>query len=306
MQRLTWPLEAPRPAAPDDPALCQPGSNICLDLHGDPLTAKLVVFSDGNHHMALGECIGAFVAENPQVGDVFYATTPPGLLVDALHRKILRVGNLALSIVPDVFIGPREIIDRLAARRLVNDHGTLAKSRGNVLLIRHGNPKNIQGISDLLRNDLRVALSNPESEKASFRVYADTLTGLAAEAGLDVAAYEKRFTGAGDDHVVYSTVIHHRELPQLLADGRADVAMVYYHLALRYQRIFPDIFDFIPLGGTKDDPEPGPAQHITHYGLGLVGDGGHWGGKFVDYILGNAGAEIYRRHGLSPVRGGND
>jgi len=32
----------------------QPGSNICLDFHGDPVQAQLVVFSDGNHLWLLG------------------------------------------------------------------------------------------------------------------------------------------------------------------------------------------------------------------------------------------------------------
>ena len=31
----------------------QPLSNRVLDFHGDPIKANLVVFSDGNHHMAL-------------------------------------------------------------------------------------------------------------------------------------------------------------------------------------------------------------------------------------------------------------
>jgi len=38
----------------------------------------LVVFSDGNHHMALGECVARFLAAYPDAGDVFYTTTPPG------------------------------------------------------------------------------------------------------------------------------------------------------------------------------------------------------------------------------------
>jgi hypothetical protein len=40
-------------------------------------------------------------------------------------------------------------------------------------------------------------------------------------------------------------------------DGRADVALVFYHLALRYQRIFPEYFDFVwpngSLGGQSLD-----------------------------------------------------
>ena len=86
----------------------------------------------------------------------------------------------------------------------------------------------------------------------------------------------------------------------MLADGRADVAMVYYHLALRYVRIFPDVFDLVALGGTRDEPRPGPAQRITRYHLGPVGDGdgGGWGQAFCDFMVSADAQAIYREHGL--------
>ena len=54
---LVWPEETVFPGRGDMPKWCHTGSNLCLDFHGDPLTAKLVVFSDGNHHMALMETL---------------------------------------------------------------------------------------------------------------------------------------------------------------------------------------------------------------------------------------------------------
>jgi hypothetical protein len=61
-------------------------ARVCLDFHGDPVRAKLVVFSDGNHHMALGECLEHFLAANPGAGDVFYAATPPRVIVERCAR----------------------------------------------------------------------------------------------------------------------------------------------------------------------------------------------------------------------------
>ena len=62
-------------------------------------------FPDGNHHMALEEWVASFPADKPDVGDVLYATTPPARLVQALENGVLHVGNLALSVAPNVFIG---------------------------------------------------------------------------------------------------------------------------------------------------------------------------------------------------------
>ena len=155
------------------------GANICLDFNGDPTAAKLVVYSDGNHHMALEECVACHLADNPDMGDNLYTTTPPGPLVQAVKTSVLHVGNLALSILPNVFIGPEVILDRLVASGTMDSHQAFAESRGNVLLVGRENPKDIQGVADIMRDDSRVAVSNPESEKASFQCYLDTLVVLA-------------------------------------------------------------------------------------------------------------------------------
>ena len=78
----------------------QPLSNRVLDFHGDPIKANLVVFSDGNHHMALLHSLKAFHREMPQVEDIFYATTPPYPITRLLKTGAIRLGNLTLSARP--------------------------------------------------------------------------------------------------------------------------------------------------------------------------------------------------------------
>ena len=182
---LSWPPEAAQ--YPDDSvrAFTAPGSNLVLDFHGDPATAGLAVYSDGNHHMALEASVRAFLAANPAVVDVFYTTTPPAPLVDALKGDGLVLGNLRISRKPDVFIGPGNILDGLVDARLITRHVPFAESRGNVILVRKGNPKDIASVSDLLSDDVTVACSNPVTEKASYAVYAEAARGLAREAGMD-------------------------------------------------------------------------------------------------------------------------
>jgi hypothetical protein len=158
---LPWPPEAAQ--YPDDAvrAFAAPGSNLVLDFHGDPATAGLALFSDGNHHMALEASVRAFLASYPEVGDVFYTTTPPMPLVDALKGDGLVVGNLRISRKPDVFIGPDNILDGLVDAGFMTRHVPFAESRGNVILVRKGNPKGITSVVDLLSDDVTVACSNP-------------------------------------------------------------------------------------------------------------------------------------------------
>lgn len=291
---LEWPAETVLPSEAVEPWF-QAQSNWVLDFHGDPLRAKLVVFSDGNHHMALCDAIKGFFLDHPEVGDVFYATTPPDPIVRILRQKAIRIGHLTLSVQPHIFIGPPHVLDRLQAEGLLRPHQLLARNQGSVLLIARGNPKQIRSVNDLMREDVRLFISNPETETVSYAGYRQTLEGMAARKGLDAAAFNRAVFG---ETVVWGQRVHHREAPEALAQGRADTAIVYFHLALRYTRIFPDLFDFLPLGGTRQQPQPFAENRVGKIHLGIVGDGGLWGRSFADFMLGRAAADIYAAHGL--------
>jgi ABC-type amino acid transport substrate-binding protein len=288
---LDWPPERAGPAD-ETPRWSQPQSNLVLDFHGDPLRARLVVFSDGNHHMALEECLRGFCRMHPEVRDVFYATTPPSALLNLLAAGGLDIGNLRLSVVPHVFISPPAVLNRVVAAGRMTAHRPFMRSRGNVLLVRKGNPKAIRGIDDLARDDVRLFLSSPMSEAASYEVYRATLDGLARRQGMTSDIPEAR--------IVYGQRIHHREAPQALADERADAALVYYHLALRYTRIFPQRFEIVTLDDAPSDRAV-PENIISRFHVGVIGDGGEWGGRLLAFLLGEDVTAIYRRHGLERV-----
>ena len=249
---LIWPPERPRAAAPGS-EWSQARSNVCLDFHGDPANAQLVVFSDGNHHMALAECVEAFVRRSPDLHEVFYTTTPPSVYLAMLRTGELNLGNLTLRVRPNVVIGPREVVERLHAEGETGVPVAFARSRGNAYLVQAGNPKGIRGVADLLRPDVVPFMSNPDTEAASYGVYRETMLATARMQGVDVGALGRRLSGEGGDGgpIVFGERIHHREAPQALADGKADVAMVYYHLALRYVRVFRGSSRSCAKGGTR-------------------------------------------------------
>ena len=115
MVSLNWPAEMLDDDG-DGQAWMHPESNICLDFHGDPVKARLVVFSDGNHHMALQEALDQFQKQHPNCGHIFYVTTPPGPIVNFLRGGDLRIGNLVLSVKPHIFMSPPHILSYTAAR----------------------------------------------------------------------------------------------------------------------------------------------------------------------------------------------
>lgn len=295
MPTLPWPDETlPIGAAPS--RWHHPGSNLCLDFHGDPARARLVLFSDGNHHMALHETLAAFRAAHPLAGEVFYTTTPPGVFVQMIEQGAIQLGNLTLTLAPHLVLGPPETLARLTAAGHLRRSRSFMLSRGNVLLVRRGNPLGIGGIADLARPEVRLFLSNPVTEAASHTLYRETLSRLAERAGVRLPLLDTPPERPGPQ-LVYGDAIHHREAPQALADGRADAALLYYHLALRYTRVFPERFEIVPLGGSAASPQPeaGNAVSAIHAGL-LSTDAGAL--RLLEFLMGDETTAIYERHGL--------
>ena len=301
---LIWPAERPRAAAPGS-EWSQARSNLCLDFHGDPANAQLVVFSDGNHHMALAECVEAFVRRSPGLHEVFYTTTPPSVYLAMLRTGELNLGNLTLRVRPNVVIGPRDVVEWLHAEGETGAPVAFARSRGNAYIVRAGNPKGIRGVADLLRPDVVPFMSNPRTEAASYGVYRETMLATARNRGLDVEALERRLARKGGEGgsgpIVFGERIHHREAPQALVDGKADVAMVYYHLALRYVRVFPGEFEIVcegwePEGEGKHEPVEGTV--VTEYVVAPARTAGDWGEAFVGFMGSGEAVAIYERHGV--------
>jgi hypothetical protein len=296
MASLPWPDEFAGAAASES-RFIQADSNICLDFHGDPLRARLVVFSDGNHHMALREVLAAFLAANPAVEDIFYTTTPPRVALQWLRAGHLDIGNLRLSLKPHVFISPPAVLDQAVAAGHMTGYRPFMRSRGTALLVQKGNPKHIRGAADLLRDDVKLFLSNPQTEKVSYDIYREALQRLATAESLSLDFLDHGTDAPDSAKLIYGAAIHHREAPQALADGAADVAVVFYHLALRYQRIFPDQFEFVqPAAMVAED-----SAEVGRCDCGLVGDGGEWGRKLIEFLTTDAVTDIYRAHGLERI-----
>eukprot|EP00581_Thalassiosira_minuscula_P001869 CAMPEP_0183746958 /NCGR_PEP_ID=MMETSP0737-20130205/67023_1 /TAXON_ID=385413 /ORGANISM="Thalassiosira miniscula, Strain CCMP1093" /LENGTH=308 /DNA_ID=CAMNT_0025982665 /DNA_START=51 /DNA_END=977 /DNA_ORIENTATION=+ len=304
MAMLEWPYEGATPlstiASAPSGNLCVPGFTV-IDAHGNPSIAQLKIFSDGNHHMALELATRRFLALHNGVQDVFYTTAPAGTVRDAFESGLLRLGNLTLSVLPNAFIGPQKVVGPLFEAGKISKPIPFARSRGSVLLVRKGNPCKISSVLDLLRSDVRVACSSPTKEKASFGVYSETLCNLCKSEGGDSTAMLRILSGE-EPTTRHSGRIHHREVPQLIASNLADVAPMYYHLALRYTTIFPNHFDIIPLGGTAGDPQPGPEHKLNTYFVAVVKDNeGGWGEKFVEFMQSKEVAEIYESTGLESL-----
>ena len=253
---------------PKSPDLTEPTSNRIYDLHmqvSDCSTFDFILSTSGNYHMALTEFWYDFFLRKHDVKNFYFSTSPP-IGVEQTKNTELSYGNVALNCKPFFIVGPKAVIDSAIEQHLiVGDPIELFSNQGNVLLVKKGNPKQIQSIWDLGREDVILATSNPYTEPGSFGNYANSIYNIALmdKNEKEAIALFKSLFGNDTKKWVSGKRIHHREVPHLIYSNEADVGMVFYHLARYFVESFPESFDIVPLGGSIERPNPLPGNKIA-------------------------------------------
>jgi len=305
------------------PDLTEQTANRLSDLHGSFSDCDIVLSTAGNYHMALRDLwYDVYLptyASSLGLRNWFFTTSPP-ITMEQVKNANLVVGNLALKCVPQLTVGPLKAINEMAAAGLTEGPAIpVFKNRGNVLLVKKGNPKHIHSVWDLARPHVKVVTPNPNSEKNTFDNYVGTIYNVALN---DQANAPEGWTadrlfnaifngtmGRGDDDKetmhkwIIGGRIHHREVPWSIAYGDADAGVIFYHLALDAVTRFPDLFEIVPLGGTVADPQPVPGNQVgAHY---LIRIKGNWSDKqinarerLIDSFNSPEFTAILERHGL--------
>ncbi len=279
---LPWPLDLGE-EVPEKILL--PGSNLVYDFHGDPCKAELVITMEGNQFMVIPALLRAFFEHLGRRIPVFYVTLPPPRFRPLVEGQALAIGNLVLSVTPQVVMGPPEFMGPLFEKGLIEEPRTFVRNRGVVLVVRKGNPKGISGPEDLLRSDIRIALSNPETEVNSYRTYLSTLFKVP---GLKEKIEREALT---------SRLIHHREVPAMIYYGLADVAPLYYHFALYYRNpeFFPEpLFDYVEFREGR--------EIRNEYQVALLREAASQkvARAFRDFLFTKTARQIYARYGFEP------
>jgi hypothetical protein len=277
--QLDWPLDQGILI----PNLNDPTADLLHDLHGEISAADLVLSTEGNYHMALKDIWPAFLAkfQDAPLANWFYTTSPPVPLGQIANQR-LQIGNLILTCRPAAVVATRRVMDNLHEAGLSEGPVLpLYQDRGVVILVKKGNPKGIRTVWDLGRQDVRLVTPNPQLEPGAFENYAGSLYHMASHdkkppSGMSAARlFALIFQGGSHDPGKWlaGPRIHHRDLPWSLAYGRADAALIYYHLGRYTQETFPELFELVPLGGSLSDPQPAPGTIITtRYLVRIKGD----------------------------------
>lgn len=262
-----------------------PAVDTVLDLHGDPSTAQLVIFASGNQWMVMDDLVTAFQKAHPEVKSVYFETLPPGVEAAQMDSGALQVGNLLITVKPDVVMAGHPRMQQLAHDSVAAQPIVYARSR-LAILVRAGNPKHITGLADLGRPDVRIAMPDPKIEGVG---------------RLIVSAYER--TGGSalvntimnvkvHDRTTILTQIHHRQTPMFLLDGSVDAGPLWLTEALYQERIGSPV-STVRLPDTVNVEETYEAAAInsaTHRANARA---------FVEFLQTPAAHQIYRSYGFS-------
>ena len=303
---LDWPQEFPVTT----PYLTEPTANRLHDLHGQVGNCDIVLSTAGNYHMALRELWQIYLTQYVSDLDIktwFYTTSPP-ISPAQIKSNSVQFGNMSIHCRPQVAVGPKKLIDTLINQGITEGKAVpIVKNQGNVMLVRKGNPKNIKTVWDFGREDVVIVTPNPEMESGSFGNFSGSIYTIAANDANppENMTAETLFNSIfnGKTKWVSGKRIMHREIPWAISASKADVGVIFYHLALYFTRQFPDKFEIVPLGGTAEEPQPVAGNKVGV--LKAIRIQGDWNEKqlqarekLMDALTSDTFTQILAKHGI--------
>ena len=134
--------------------------------------ADLILYVAGNQFMVMEELLSLFQQLNPEVKYIFYETLPPGLeLKQILSGGAIFQGKM-LPGIPDVYTAVNEeAMHRLEEEGLITEGNYFVYLHNRiVLMVKEGNPLNINSVLDLARDEGRISQPNPEVEDIGIHI----------------------------------------------------------------------------------------------------------------------------------------
>ena len=256
-------------------------------------SADLVLFMAGNQFMALDELICAFQENHPEVRRIFFETLPPGLeLKQILSGGAYFMGEF-LSVYPDVYASVNEkAMITLADCGHINEGGYFLYLKNRLaLMVRAGNPAGITGVSDLVKPGIRISQPNPEYEDIGHHIL-----HMYRDSGGDKTVKTIMETKKEAGETVL-TVVHHRETPERVAAGAADVGPVWATECLHAAKSGLPV-EMIDVGPERDQHER-INYYICRLNKGLNTKNAE---TFLAFIRSETAAGIYEKHGFTAVR----
>ncbi len=270
-------------------AFTVPGIDNVPDLHGDINNPDLVVFFAGNQFMVVPDLIKAFKEEYPRYQRIFVETLPPGILLDQIREGAIIIGNMRISLNPDIFTSGKGHMEQIQKEKhLFDETADYARNRLSIMVY-EGNPHHITSLKDLAKPDIRVSMPNPQWEGI-----ARIIIGTYRKAGGDALVDDIMETKV-KARSTFLTQIHHRQTPIRIMEKKSDAGPVWYTEAT-FQEMIGNPISLVEIpaavntqviytaASLKNAPHPQAAK------------------DFLKFLKSKLSQDIYQKYGFMPVK----
>ena len=258
---------------------------------GDSYTADLVMYLAGNQFMVMEELIKEFHSKNQEIQTIYVETIPPGQILKGQILKQGEIDGIKTAMNPDLFASVNvNHLKRLKKEGMMSDHMTYIHNKLE-LMVATGNPKNIKGAEDLGRDDIVQSHPNPLTE-GIFKFYGSEMLK-------DLGLHEKVTGGAecrscwAVEGKTWFTSRHHRETPDRLEKGEADVGIVWTTEVV-HAKVAGRPVDGVAI------PSPLNKQDKVNYAIGKLDTGRNSDNAqaFLEFLATDRAQSIYEKYGF--------
>jgi ABC-type molybdate transport system substrate-binding protein len=267
------------------------GGEIEYGLIENSYSAELVMYLAGNQFMVMQELITDFQTKNPDIKTVYVETIPPGQILKGQLLKQGEIEGQQTAMNPDIFASVNiGHLKKLHGKSLMNEYIIYIHNKLE-LMVAVGNPKGIKGPQDLARDDLVQSHPNPLTE-GIFKFYGSEMLK-------DLGLYEKVTGGAecrscwAVDGKTWFTSRHHRETPDRIEKGEADVGIVWATEVVHAKA------EGRPIGGVPIQA-PLNKQGKVNYAIGIMSNGRNAenAARYLAYLGTEDAQSIYEKYGF--------
>jgi molybdenum ABC transporter molybdate-binding protein len=254
-------------------------------------TADLVMYLAGNQFMVMQELISDFQSKNPDIESVYVETIPPGQILKGQLMTQGEIEGKPTAMNPDIFASVNiDHLKKLHGKALMNEYIIYIHNKLE-LMVAEGNPKGINGPEDLARDDLVQSHPNPLTE-GIFKFYGSEMLK-------DLGIYEK-VTGNAECKACWAvegktwfTARHHRETPDRIEKGEADVGIVWTTEVVHAKA------EGRPISGVAI-AAPLNKQEKVNYAIGIMTNGRNAdnAARYLAYLGTDDAQSIYEKYGF--------
>ncbi len=253
--------------------------------------ADLVLFMAGNQFMAMPELLEAFQQAHPEVQHIFCETLPPKLELQQILAGGAVFQEREITCPPEVYSSVSAGgVDALVQAGLTNREECFIYLHNRiVLMVPEDNPLNIMKVQDLAAEQVRISQPNPEYEDIAEHII--NMYRRAGGEGLVQGIMEiKKQQGT-----TLLTTVHHRQTPERLLSGEADVGPVWATEVAHARR------QGLKLAGVEVGPDLDQRDRVNYYACPIsTGRNPQNGRAFLDFLRSPTAQEIFSRFGFTP------